>query len=755
MKKKILNMVEMVIIAAIMMLSGNVRAGTTASSIDYEYLETNADRITSPIDGREYYKVDDMLFPEKERNFGGAYSSVNALWPNGKVYYQFQPDITEPQKSLFKAACQEWTYGTGLQFEEGKGEGNYIMLWAGTDNSSICGMKGGQNPISINTWSVGVIAHEIGHTLSLFHEHQRIDRDNYVTINYNNVSNSGLGEVSSTSNWPEYYHSLTNYDFLSIMHYNRSAFSMNGQDTITCNAGYEIFQDDIGQHCMISALDRMAISSLYGGTTRTCDININVNDSSLGYVRGGPVDVKDFDATHMKLANPGVPVTLRAVSTGSGEFACWEIVNATCADASTSTIVITPNSDCSVKANFRKAANTVSFYIASNQVSCGSLSGTTIQKVYDGGSTAPVTAIANSGYAFSHWVITQNGTQSTSTENPIVFNNITASITARAEFSLGESNSVTFTASEGGALQGDPAQKVVDGASTTPVTAIPSEGYVFSQWSITWNGGSMNSTDNPLTISNVTTDITAVVVFVSAKNKYTVSCEISPRLECGYVEGIGTFLEGSNVTITAKANKGYALAELKADGVSLGKVSCVAFDKISADHKVEAVFSETLNVNSVKMTASQTLANGKATANKATATILFGIPNNYAIDKNSSFEAVVGDWSAKLDLATAKSVRIKPGFSGTATFAKNGNATVSLAWKRGLMTMKMTMSGGVDNVADVSAQLPESGKAAIRTDIEVSLSNDDFVSSKTVTLNGNATVKTTAGKKKTTWMLGN
>ena len=48
--------------------------------------------------------------------------------------------------------------------------------------------EGGANQVSLSpsVWP-SVVAHELLHALGFTHEHQRPDRDQYVTINYRNI----------------------------------------------------------------------------------------------------------------------------------------------------------------------------------------------------------------------------------------------------------------------------------------------------------------------------------------------------------------------------------------------------------------------------------------------------------------------------------------------------------------------------------------------------------------------------------------
>jgi hypothetical protein len=60
----------------------------------------------------------------------------------------------------------------------------------------------------------------------------------------------------------------------------------------------------------------------------------------------------------------------------------------------------------------------------------------------------------------------------------------------------------------GASFLGDTTQEVAWGADCTPVTAVPPTGYHFVNWS-----GGVSSTDNPLTVTHVTSDMTIVAHF--------------------------------------------------------------------------------------------------------------------------------------------------------------------------------------------------------------------------------------------------
>ncbi len=88
----------------------------------------------------------------------------------------------------------------------------------------------------------GIAIHELMHSLGVWHEQSREDRDDYVTILYENIEDKKEG------NFDQHITDGTDigeYDYSSIMHYGEYAFSKNGQKTIvTIQPGVTIGQRD-------------------------------------------------------------------------------------------------------------------------------------------------------------------------------------------------------------------------------------------------------------------------------------------------------------------------------------------------------------------------------------------------------------------------------------------------------------------------------------------------------------------------------
>ncbi|XP_036406888.1 high choriolytic enzyme 1-like [Megalops cyprinoides] len=150
---------------------------------------------------------------------------------------------------------------TCIRFVPRQSQSDYISIESKDGCYSYLGRTGGRQVVSLARFGCvynGIIQHELNHALGFYHEHTRSDRDQYVRINWEYVAPYSVYnfQKQDTNNLN------TPYDYSSIMHYGRSAFSTQyGQETITPIPDPN---QPIGQRRNLSDLDIQRINRLYG-----------------------------------------------------------------------------------------------------------------------------------------------------------------------------------------------------------------------------------------------------------------------------------------------------------------------------------------------------------------------------------------------------------------------------------------------------------------------------------------------------------
>ncbi|XP_027060312.1 uncharacterized protein LOC113686839 isoform X1 [Pocillopora damicornis] len=252
----------------------HLRKKRQTANIETQSGGTVFDRIEEANNGNisQFYQGDIVLDPELKEYIKTGGNSRNAvrgrkrLWTSRIIPYRV-PSHMGHITSNVRVAINEFHRTTCLRFVNYYSgyHKNYIEFSNKDGCSSRVGKRyhsPGKQIISIGPGcnNVGTIIHEIMHAIGFFHEQSRMDRDKYVRINWENIL-TGFSDQFDRYSWRTIDHLGVSYDYQSIMHYDRLAFTKNGEPTIVA-VGNENMEFGSPSR-RLSSRDILEINALY------------------------------------------------------------------------------------------------------------------------------------------------------------------------------------------------------------------------------------------------------------------------------------------------------------------------------------------------------------------------------------------------------------------------------------------------------------------------------------------------------------
>lgn len=150
-----------------------------------------------------------------------------------------------------------------IVFRRREDEQDYVRITKGTGCSASVGRRGGEQQISLGKGceNLGIIIHELMHTVGFYHLHQRHDRDDYLNIHWNNIIPSALPNFKAMKPGDRRVDAI--FDYSSIMLYGDTSFSKDKvKKTMTPTLRGEKISPP-AEKTQLSDVDAYSINRLY------------------------------------------------------------------------------------------------------------------------------------------------------------------------------------------------------------------------------------------------------------------------------------------------------------------------------------------------------------------------------------------------------------------------------------------------------------------------------------------------------------
>ncbi|KAI5642540.1 astacin (Peptidase family m12A) domain-containing protein [Phthorimaea operculella] len=201
-------------------------------------------------------------------------------WPDNELVYYIQREhFTSDQVQAIQDGIDDLAQASCVKFRPyRKGDRDAVVIQGSRRGCfSNVGYQGGYQVLNLNArhptgrgcFRHGTIVHELLHSLGFYHMQSSPDRDDYIDVKWENIHEPARHNFRKYNTFSVSDFGV-GYDYDSVLHYGRRAFSRNGQDTLVPKQGGA----SIGQRIRLSDKDVQKLNKMY------CDADSNSFDAA-------------------------------------------------------------------------------------------------------------------------------------------------------------------------------------------------------------------------------------------------------------------------------------------------------------------------------------------------------------------------------------------------------------------------------------------------------------------------------------------
>uniref|UniRef100_A0A0K0F854 Metalloendopeptidase n=1 Tax=Strongyloides venezuelensis TaxID=75913 RepID=A0A0K0F854_STRVS len=185
------------------------------------------------------------------------------------IPYTIKGKFNLTERKIVRKAMDAIEKNTCIVFKPRKGEKDYVQF----DNQfnegcySLVGREGGPQTIMLESnmyqtcLAFEIVVHELLHTVGLWHEQMRFDRDNFIKVHYENIDKWMYPQFAKINTDEATSYGIP-YDYRSVMHYGKNAFA-KAPGLITMETIDKKYQNVIGTVKDVAKADYNKVCLIY------------------------------------------------------------------------------------------------------------------------------------------------------------------------------------------------------------------------------------------------------------------------------------------------------------------------------------------------------------------------------------------------------------------------------------------------------------------------------------------------------------